>query len=312
MPLVTVVIPTHNRANYLIDALKSVFNQTLQDFEVIVIDDGSTDGTAEAIKSHYPDSVRYLKQERSGPGAARNRGILMANGKYIAFLDSDDLWASDKLERQVAHMEAHPNVVMTFTDFSRNERPGVDIKSCLHKSVHVNSGDIFLPLLKENFVVTPSVMVRQDVLARVGLFESHLVGMEDYEFWLRVANEGNIDYLAEVLTFVREHEERTTRTIAFWRDSVHAVSMVYARWSSNPHAIGLLRKQLGKTYHGLAYAERSSGGYRAAAMAFFESFRYGERRVASLLRAIVFGLIPHQLIDIIKPHASANCDCPNC
>ena len=96
-PLVSVIIPTYNSAGYIEEALESVFEQTLQDFEIIVVDDGSTDGTGEVLRK-YGDRIRYIYQENNGPASARNGGIRVARGEYIAFLDADDLWVSTKLE----------------------------------------------------------------------------------------------------------------------------------------------------------------------------------------------------------------------
>ena len=114
-PLVSVIIPTHNRPLQVVQAVQSVFNQSFQNFEVIVVDDGST-----VCKSGFNDlPVRYIKQEHLGAPAARNRGIKESKGKYVAFLDDDDTFLPEKLERQVGFMEANPDVGMSYTSFIR-------------------------------------------------------------------------------------------------------------------------------------------------------------------------------------------------
>ena len=106
---VSVIIPTYNRANLVTEAINSVLMQSCKDIEIIVIDDGSTDNTSKVLKT-FGDRIRYIKQKNMGAGAARNRGLKEANGKYIAFLDSDDIWLDFKIELQVAIMEKLPEI----------------------------------------------------------------------------------------------------------------------------------------------------------------------------------------------------------
>src|SRR5689334_17679721 len=114
-PLVSVVIPAFNRAFILPEALDSVLAQTWKDFEILVVDDGSTDDSETALRPYVERfGVRFLRQANQGPAAARNRGIEAARGKYVAFLDSDDLWLPIKLSAQIPRMEAHPDVVMSY------------------------------------------------------------------------------------------------------------------------------------------------------------------------------------------------------
>jgi glycosyltransferase involved in cell wall biosynthesis len=113
---VSIILPTYNRAQLICEAIDSILNQTYQDFQIIVVDDGSTDNTAEVLKSYIP-KIRYIQQENKGPGDARNRGIEDAKGKYIAFLDSDDIWMDFKLEIQVDILERLTDVGFLFSDF---------------------------------------------------------------------------------------------------------------------------------------------------------------------------------------------------
>src|SRR3990172_11149387 len=115
MPKVSVIIPTFNCEEYIEETLSSVLFQTFTDFEVIVVDDGSTDNTIKVIKP-YLDKISYIQKDNGGQGSARNLGISLAKGEYLAFLDSDDLWLPDKLSLQVGYMENNPNVSLTFTD----------------------------------------------------------------------------------------------------------------------------------------------------------------------------------------------------
>src|SRR6059058_153404 len=128
--LVSVVIPTFNSADYLAQAIQSVLAQTYQDFEIIVVDDASTDTTEEAVRP-YAKRICYVRQEPGGPSMARNRGILQARGELIAFLDADDLWRPTKLARQVEYLKCHPEACLVYTDFTRGHRPGSNDESRL-------------------------------------------------------------------------------------------------------------------------------------------------------------------------------------
>ncbi|HEY5957340.1 MAG TPA: glycosyltransferase family A protein, partial [Polyangiaceae bacterium] len=114
MPKVTAVIPTYNRREYVQEAIDSIIAQTFRDYEIIVVDDGSTDGTREALPARYGERIRYLWQTNQGESAARNHALSLAMGQYIAFLDSDDLWLPDKLTKQVALLEQRQDIGAAF------------------------------------------------------------------------------------------------------------------------------------------------------------------------------------------------------
>src|SRR3990170_2838516 len=116
MPKVSVIIPTYNREKYIVETLQSVFAQTFTDYEVIVIDDGSTDNTADVLRP-YLDRIVYIRKPNGGQGSARNVGIKVAKGEYIAFLDSDDLWMPEKLELQVKYLDNNKDAGLVFTDY---------------------------------------------------------------------------------------------------------------------------------------------------------------------------------------------------
>ena len=130
---VSIIVPTFNREKHLDTALRSVFNQTFVDFEVIVVDDGSTDGTEAVVEQYqgfYPEKVRYFYQSNRGPGSARNLGIQKAVGEYIAFLDSDDVWDSRKLGHQVSFLEENPDIGGVFSDYyAFDKKENVVVKS---------------------------------------------------------------------------------------------------------------------------------------------------------------------------------------
>ena len=206
MPRVSVVIPTHNRADYIQQALDSVFAQTYTDYEIIVVDDGSTDGTAELLKALVErDAIRYEQQAQSGVSAARNRGIAMARGEYVAFLDSDDLWLPDKLSKQVALFEAMPELGFVHCHFAKfNDQTGAELGV---RDTSRYRGQIYPEMLLQwdTLMATPCMLMRKDVLDEVGGYDELMRWGEDLDLWRRIAQRYPVDLVDEVLVRVRVH-----------------------------------------------------------------------------------------------------------
>ncbi len=180
---VSVIIPTYNRAEFLGKAVSSVLVQTYPHFELIVVDDGSSDNTAEVLAS-FSRPTRYIRQENRGPAAARNTGIQAARFELIAFLDSDDCFAKNKLALQVAAMAENPDCLISHTEevwFRRGEHLNPKKK---HRKA---SGDIFAQSLELCAVGMSTVMVRRGLFEQEGLFDEELPCCEDYDLWLRVS-----------------------------------------------------------------------------------------------------------------------------
>jgi glycosyltransferase involved in cell wall biosynthesis len=215
MLTISAIIPTHNRAKLLVEAIESALQQTRPPDEIIVVDDGSTDDT-EQVVTRYDGRVRYIRQENSGPSAARNRGIQAASGDFIAFLDSDDLWVKDRIERQLAVLASHPNLDVIFglegkfTDENRSESYEINepaVFACLN-TVDCVIPDPFGMLLGENFFVgTSTVLFRKSCVATVGLMDARIKLAEDYDFWVRFALNGfRFGFINAVLCGRRMHE----------------------------------------------------------------------------------------------------------
>jgi glycosyltransferase involved in cell wall biosynthesis len=181
-PSISVIIPTYNRCWILKEAIDSVLSQEYTNFEVIVVDDGSDDATA-ALLSSYGDYITNIYQENRGVSTARNVGILMAKGDYIAFLDSDDMWLPDKLSCQVDFFQSHSEAAICQTDeiWIRN---GVRVNP---KSRHKKpSGMIFEPSLQLCLVSPSAVMIQKNLFEEIGLFNEAFPACEDYDLWLRI------------------------------------------------------------------------------------------------------------------------------
>ncbi len=193
--LLSVVIPSHNRSNLLHRTLKSVFAQTYKHFEVIVVDDGSTDNTAELIDTHYPQ-ITYIFQVNKGVSAARNAGISQAKGEWIVLLDSDDEWLPHKLQTQMDAAIKHPEHKIFHTDeiWIRNGNRVNPMKK--HQKY---GGWIFEKCLPLCAISPSSVMIHRQVLQKVGLFDESLPACEDYELWLRICSVYPVYFIEEAL-----------------------------------------------------------------------------------------------------------------
>src|SRR5262245_60157439 len=190
-PLVSVIIPAYNAAAWLPDCLDSVFRQTYANREIFVIDDGSTDTTPNVLRA-FAGRVQLLRQARGGIGAARNAGLARAAGEYVAFLDSDDLWRSDKLEKQVRHAHVHPDLAVIHSDAEEFDERGTlhasyfDLAPGLRKD-----GDPFERLVHFCIPLTSSTLVKRTFLREHSLsFLEPVSGVEDLGLFLEIAAKG--------------------------------------------------------------------------------------------------------------------------
>ncbi len=215
-PQVSVIITTYNRAAMVAEAVESVLAQEMTDFELIVVDDGSTDETAERL-SLFGSRLTYYQQENTGVSAARNRGLEYSSAPLVAFLDSDDLWLPSKLRLQHTYMVKHPEVYICQTEeiWWRNGRQ-VNPKNHHRKP----SGDIFRRSLDLCLVSPSAVMMRRELFEKVGYFDEDLPAAEDYDLWLRVSVEHSVPLLPEPLVIKRGgHPDQLSATsgIDCWR-----------------------------------------------------------------------------------------------
>ncbi len=202
LPLVSVIIPVYNRFEMAKEAVASVLGQSLRDLELIIVDDGSIDMTS-LLPTYFNDDLRvkYIKIEHSGmPGFVRNEGVDIAQGKYIAFLDSDDLWVSSKLEKQVKYFEKNPSckIVHTGETWIRNGKT-VSQSGFNHKRF----GNMFPDALGKCIIGPSTVMLERSLYTKLGGFDENFEIAEDYELWLRLCNDHEVGYIDEPLVTKR-------------------------------------------------------------------------------------------------------------
>jgi len=225
------------------------------------VDDGSTDGTR-CIIAPYLDRIQYLYQENQGPASARNTGIEAAAGKYICFLDADDLWITKKLELQVSFMESNPEIGLLFSDHEDFDQNGVVLSSFLSAKAHrqdlVSQKPLryaFEKLITENFISTPTVIVRKECLRKAGLFDSSIRFAEDWDLWLRIAANSPIACLPLVLCRRRLHNQNLTKLACL--SGQGRVEVLKRNRSRFPRRVpkATWRHELARAYLSLAYAQ---------------------------------------------------------
>jgi glycosyltransferase involved in cell wall biosynthesis len=216
-PIVSVIIPTYNRAQIIGDTIENIFQQTYKNIELIIVDDGSTDETQSVLRS-YGDNIRWTSQKNAGPAAARNRGIAMATGEIVAFQDSDDTWDPTKLERQVSLLRRAEsavccicNAVVEHTDFHVIAFDNAPVKPAIEEGLWTNPAEV---LATRFLLFNQTVAIRKSALDRVGGFDESLRILEDHDLALRLAMGGPWAFIRKPLATRQARVERTERTLS--------------------------------------------------------------------------------------------------
>ena len=241
---VSVVIPTCNRAHFVRQAITSVLQQDYPDIELIVVDDGSRDGTAAVVSGFGPD-VRYLWQENRGVSAARNRGVAVSTGDLIAFLDSDDLWLPSKVSAQVGYFAAHAAAQACHTD-EVWIRHGVRVNE---RRIHRKQGGWqFLASLPRCLISPSTIMLRRTLWDRLGGFDESLPACEDYDLWLRLTAVVPVGFLPKRLVVKRggHADQLSRRTPVLDRYRIKALEKALATPLPAEHRQAVLEQLVAK------------------------------------------------------------------
>jgi glycosyltransferase involved in cell wall biosynthesis len=262
-PAVSVVVPAYNYARFLPGALASVLGQTWRDFELLVIDDGSTDDTSRVVRPYLADPrVHYQRIDRGGPSRARNVGISRARAPLVAFLDADDMWLAAKLARQLPLFRQEPRPGIVYTRRGLINEAGHDLVSW---EPAPQRGAVLEALLHGNFICLSSCMIDRHVFDRVGLFDEALSQAEDYDLWLRAAPHFVFDFVDEPLVRYRiGHASLTCRL----EERVRSVEQILHRFQARQHGPNLrplVRAKLAGTYSAYALLVRDRSRLRALA-----------------------------------------------
>lgn len=287
MPLVSVIMNCRNSSRYLSQALDSIYRQTFKDYEIIFWDNQSSDGSGEIALS-YGEPLCYFRGDTYLPlGAARNAAIEKARGKYLAFLDCDDIWLPEKLEKQVRLLESNEGLGLVYSDCHLIDSNGNYRKNTYFSSHKPFRGHVFNELLFDDFIPLLSAIIRKEMLNKVGVFNPRYEIAEEYDLWLRIAQYYHIDFVEQPLAEYRIHGESVSS--AKQAEMIDEVFQILEYWSGDRAAVaGRLRRKL----------EQRKAVLHTSLMIYY--FRHREngkgiREIASLL-----GSFPYSLIAVPK------------
>jgi len=201
MPTVSVIIHTYNNEKFIAETVESVLNQTYKDYAVIVVDDGSVDGTRDALIP-YMQKIRYHYKENGGIASAKNAGISLSETEFVAFLDHDDLWVPDKLQLQMEHFNENPQIGLVYAKYT-SFRDGKELRTKPEKGY---SGWIFKELLAKSFIQTSTVVVKRECLDAVGPYDETFSLGDEYDMFLRIAQKFQCGFVDKGLTRYRVHD----------------------------------------------------------------------------------------------------------
>jgi glycosyltransferase involved in cell wall biosynthesis len=262
VPTISVIIPTYNRPNYLTTAIESVLRQTSPPLEIIIVDDGSSDGTEQIIKTMISAiPIRFMRQSNQGPSAARNLGVSRAQADWVAFLDDDDLWYPDKLSVVIKHIARNPRETFFYSRLDCIDRSGR-----YSSSAPLRHDELSQMLFGVHPAAYPStVVVRKDVYMRVGGFDVSLRIGEDLEFYARMLEHGSVQCIDEALVQRRAHHNQSHSDPVFlegnWPCLYAALNKL---WHGDPHKCAAVRKKAARVYAGLAKQYIIIGDYERA------------------------------------------------
>lgn len=278
LPTVSVVIPCFNAERYIGSTLRSVFAQQGATLEVIVVDDGSTDASADLVAREYP-LARLLKVENGGVARARNIGIAAATGQWIAFVDADDIWLPGKLQHQLSLMQSTPDCRMSYAAWhvwvSEASEPSFDELAALaarsddERQWAGPSGWIYPELLLDCFVWTSTVLAERQLFQEIGAFDPDLRVGEDYDLWLRASRVTRIERIARPYALYRQHPHNITRRVPAANYKGEVVQRALDRWGfEGPDGRTMSRSRvlsmLAKTWSDFAAAQLAAGARSAA------------------------------------------------
>ena len=265
MKNVSVVITCYNGVQWISEAIESILAQTYRDFELVIIDDGSTDNSKEMVALHLSDErVRYVYQRNRGFSAAVNRGIKESSGSLIGFIGQDDLWMPNKLELQVKYLSEHKDVDLVHSNYCSIDSEGriINLRDIKIPDVSLKK-EVVKQLFLNNFIGFETVLVKRQCFDEVGFFDERMVGFSDHDMWLRIAGSFYIGYLDLPLVKKREHEFQLSkvRIEAVLRDELLMVKKAIDHF---PFLKRFERKKLTSLYYSLGITLLQKGDHKKA------------------------------------------------
>jgi glycosyltransferase involved in cell wall biosynthesis len=316
MEKVSIIIPTYNSDKFLYETIESVLAQTYHNYEILIIDDGSTDNTKEVLKP-FKDKIKYIYQKNSGgPAKPRNIGIKKATGKYIAIFDSDDIMMPQKLDQSVKFLENEPNVGMVFTNFMKINEKGqqysgthlvtykmfckLNKKKVGDAKYIIKGKDAFETLFFENYIGTSGVIVRKEIFSKVGLFNENVThgGLEDRDMWFRICRFYDIGYLDLIGHKYRIRKGSVSKRTLASNLARASVIIKYSKFIKSKKVKKQANLLSAQSLYGAGYQYQNIGNFKKARKYYFESIKICMLKKA--LRGLLISLIGRKLFYIIK------------
>jgi glycosyltransferase involved in cell wall biosynthesis len=293
-------VPAFNAERFIAGCLESALQQTIQDFEIIVVNDGSTDGTEDlvlATSQRHPGKIRYFKQRNRGPATARNFGAAHARGRYLAFLDADDVWLPRKLEVLLDVFEKNPEAGFCYSDAYAISADGKYGKTLMQYN-RPASGWILPDLLQHNFIPLSTGVVKRRCFNEVDGFIDGITHAEDYQLWLKLARSWPARYVSEPLIGYRRHEAGLSRNVELMRKS--AISLLTQFSTEFPEVrrrySRSLREGIANNHYLLGFYYYKTNSFAKAAGSFARSIFYNPGKLPAWKGLAILALIPWGLL----------------
>ena len=298
-PIVSVIIPTYNRTALLPRAIRSVLNQSFQDFELIIVNDGSTDNTEEVVKSFEDNKIRYIRHEKNrGGSAARNTGIKAAQGQYIGLLDDDDEWLPEKLEKQINKFQGlSEGYGVVYSGFSYvYEKKGEIISN----NVPMLRGNVYDSLIKGCILGSPTPVIKKICFQKAGFFDETLPSCQDWDMWIRISKNYNFDFVPDILA--KHYVHGVQISVDLNVKIIAREKLIEKYWidlSQKPQTLSILLTRLGILY--------SLGeDYTKARKYFFASIKKDPLKRGNYIHLLLSALLPSLHKVLIKKYFIKN------
>ena len=238
MSLVSVIIPVYNGERYIVQTIDCVISQTYKDIEIIIVNDGSTDKSYEKIRPYLDlPNIKYIEQENQGVAAARNKGINNSSGEFIAFLDQDDLWLPEKIERQIKIFENNPGIALVHSKFSFINGKGDRIEPLWQ--IRKAAGYCYKEIFFNNKIGMLTVIAKKKCIKEAGMFDEAIAVTDDYDLWLRITYYHPIGYIDESLAMYRYHGQNTsTNMLNYKKNELKVVQKILKRFPKTYEIVG--------------------------------------------------------------------------
>ena len=298
-PKVTVIIPTYNRSVLLPRSIRSVLNQTFQDFELIVVDDGSKDDSEEVVRGFEDKRIRYIRHEKNkGGSAARNTGIKAAQGEYIGLLDDDDEWLPEKLEKQISKFQGlSEGYGVVYSGFSYvYEKKGEIISN----NVPILRGNVYDSLIKGCILGSPTPVIKKICFQKAGFFDETLPSCQDWDMWIRISKNYNFDFVPDILA--KHYVHGVQISVDLNLKIVAREKLIEKYWidlSQKPQTLSILLTRIGILYS-------LGGDYTKARKYFFGSIKKDPLKRGNYIHLLLSALLPSLHKVLIKKYFIKN------